>query len=73
MLWTKLYSKVRADALGFIAGGGLTTGVLYVLEAAGADSDPTLKALVVAAAGFITGKVAAYLKVETGPITRQLS
>lgn len=68
-LWKKLYSKIRADVTGSLATGGLGVVALYVLEATELyASEPETKAAIATGAGWIGGKIAAYIKTETGPV-----
>ncbi len=67
-IWTKLYAKVRADLTGTLATGGLGVAVLYVLEALDVQTSADQKGWIIAAAAYVGGKVAAWLRAETGPV-----
>jgi hypothetical protein len=68
-VWTRLYRKVRADIKGSLATGGAATGVLFVLDYAEIlTTEPDAKAAIATVAGWVGGKIAAYIKVEDPPI-----
>ena len=67
-LWRKLYSKVRADLTGTLTTGGLGIAVLYILEATDVETSADEKAWITAAAAYVGGKIAAYIRPETGPV-----
>jgi len=66
--WHKLYAKLRADLAGTLATGGLGVAVLWVLDYFGHTLTPEQQVSVVAAAGYVGGKIAAYIRPETGPV-----
>jgi hypothetical protein len=66
--WLMLYAKVRADLAGTLATGGLTTAGLYVLEALDLSTTTEEKTLIVGGLGYLGGKLAAFLRPETGPV-----
>jgi hypothetical protein len=66
--WRMLYAKVRADLAGTLATGGLTTAGLYVLEALDVATTTEEKTLIVGGLGYLGGKLAAFLRPETGPV-----
>lgn len=68
-LWKRFYAKLRADVTASLATGGLGVAALYVLDATGLfATEPETKAAIATGAGWLGGKVAAYLKYETGPV-----
>lgn len=69
-LWRKLYSKVRADLSGTLATGALGTAVLYVLEAMDVSTSADQKGWIIAAGAYVGGKLAAYIRPETGPVVQ---
>ncbi len=67
-LWNRFYAKFRADVAGSLATGGLGVGVLFVLEYLGVNTSAEEKVAITTVGGYIGGKVAAYMRYETGPI-----
>lgn len=67
-MWNRLYGKVRADLAGTLATGGLGVAVLWVLDYFGHTLTPEQQVSIVAATGYLGGKIAAYIRPETGPV-----
>lgn len=68
--WKNLYAKVRADLAGTLATGGLGVAALYVMDAVGAETTVEQKTAIVATSAYVGGKIAAYIRPETGPVVQ---
>lgn len=68
-LWNRLYAKGRADIAASLATGGGATAALFVIDYLEVlQTDPTGKTAIAALAGWAGGKVAFYMRTETGPV-----